>query len=328
MDNHLFIPGICLSNIQLLPEHRIWLTDWLQSLERQVGDKSIAASECLQGALTELAVSQSIKTDWTGIMDAYLLNEGSPLAYSEAYGKRLYKFNKQWPQTPIHCIHARWWIERICTKSNDSIDYGGLIESFIQPNGWIYNPLVSKTRTQTRMKSEYMMSFTMGLEILHAYDLLEKRREALEAVISSEPTTVFLSAESFRQKSLEILGVPELAPINFHSILTICKLEEGFCDFSVREKRDDYMGTLKRVTRDVAVHSPLSALHAHYISTFCTPEIQEEVSKTMRNIATHLKSNPLAIKSFKIRDLVDVPFGTDISPIELIAASSIVQNFS
>src|SRR5205823_4927467 len=104
------------------------------------------------------------------------------------------------------------------------------------PSGWIYNPLVSPTGMRTRMKSEYLMSPAMGMEILHACGSLETRRGVIEGLLSSEPLTGYLSAEYFRAYALRLLGDPELAPAALSSVLTACEVGEGYCDFDVKAK--------------------------------------------------------------------------------------------
>jgi hypothetical protein len=88
------------------------------------------------------------------------------------------------------------------------------------------------------------------------------------------------------------------------------------------------MGTEKRSGRDAAVHSPLSAVHTQYLAGFCQGSTQEAVRARLREFARHLYKNPMDIPAFKIRDLVDIPFGTDVSPLEVIAASSIINSYA
>jgi hypothetical protein len=326
MNEQIFLPGVKLEALELLPEYKDWLTSWLNTAEDYIEDGNVASSMCLQGILSELALYGSPRTDWLSIMNEYLVDkEGRPIAYSEKYGKRLYRF-ADWLQVDVHAIYSHWWIDKVCTSPFPQLDipYGELIEALIQPSGWIYNPTVSPTNLATRMKSEYMMSMVMGLEILRSFDLIKERKEFFEAALSSAPLTMFLSAEHFRLQALRILNSLELAPTNLEGVLTACQLELGYCDFAVALKRDDYMGTVKRTSRDVAVYSPLSSLQAYAIASTLGDEIRATVFDNLMVLGNHLRSNPLDIPAFKIRDL-DVPFGSDITPFEVIAASFIVN---
>lgn len=325
MNEHIFLPGVELRGIQLLPEYRDWLSMWLNEVESDIQNTNVSSSLCVQGAMSEIALYGSPQTDWLGIMDAYLTDkDGKPIAYSERYGKRLYQF-AQWLQSEVHAIHARWWLEQVCSSPfvASVISYGKLIQDLVQPDGWIYNPKVSPTQIKTRMKSEYLMSMAMGLQILQAFNLIEERQERFEATLSSVPLTGYLSAEYFRLRSLETLQSLELAPVNLHMVLEQCEVGEGYCDFSMAKKVDDYMGTAKRSSRDVAVHSPLSSLHAYAIASVIGGKLQETVHKRLANFGKYLLYHPLDIPAFKIRDL-DIPFGSDTTPLEILAASSIV----
>jgi len=328
MSQHLFLPKIELDSIgKLRPEYEAWLKRWLESLVSAIDECNIASSICLQGLLSEIVLYGSPQRNWLEVFEDCLTDEnGSPLAYSESYGDRLYKFSGQWRQQTIHAIHSRWWAEVFFNGQADE-RYARLVEEHIQPNGWIYNPGVSPTGIRTRMKSEYLMSFAMGLEILRCHGRLEKYREQFEATLSSQARTPYLSAECFRLEALEMLNASGLAPNGLDEIFAMLEAGEGYCDFSMAEKRDDYMGTGKRSARDVAVHSPLAAVHAQYLSGFCHESTQEAVKSRLRNFAEHLERYPMDIPAFKIRDLVDIPFGTDVSPLEVVAASSIVNNY-
>ena len=87
------------------------------------------------------------------------------------------------------------------------------------------------------------------------------------------------------------------------------------------------MGTAKRIARDLAVHSPLSSLHAYYIASVLGDQIKEIVLRRLVNFGKYLLAVPLntAIPAFIIRDLVDTPFGSDITVLEIIAASYIIM---
>jgi hypothetical protein len=321
MTTHLFLPNLTLKGFTLLPEHKTWLTEWLQELETSLEAGDIAASLCLQGAISELALHDALRTDWLGVMDEYLLRDGKPIAYSEQYAKRLYQFT-QWVQTEVHAIHARQWIEKASWQAA-SLDYPVLIEELIQPSGWIYNPAVSPTGLRTRMKSEYLMSLAMGVEILSQSPILDRNRTQFEAALSDTPITGYLSAEYFRQHALEVLGATRLAPTAIDAVINSCEVGEGYCDFDVKAKIDDYMGTAKRVSRDIPVHSAISSLHALSLSFLCEEAEQERVNTRLDSFSKHLVANPMNIQSFRMRE-IDIPFGTGLSPLEIVAASGII----
>lgn len=324
MNEHLLLPGVTIGNIQLLSEHRKWLQSWLMELEQAIEHEDIASSMCLQGVISELSLYGNVVTDWCGVMDSYLTDEqGIPLAYSEAYGKRLYKFS-HWKQSPVHALHTRWWIDQVCLCETDAAHYGAHIERFIQPSGWIYNPDVSPTNHRTRMKSEYMMSLAMGLELLAATGRLAEYSKAFESTVAAEPLSVFLSAEYFRKQALAVLDALEQMPAGVYATLQQCEAGEGYCDFSVASKTDDYMGTLKRTARDRAIHSPLLSLWAASLVSHLDEQPQKAVAHRLELFAAWLRHNPLDIPAFSIRD-IEIPFGIDVSPLEVLAASVLVQ---
>jgi len=322
MIEHIFLPTLDIEQVALLPEHRVWLENWLREREPDIERGNVAASMCLQGAMSELLLHHRIVTDWIGIMEEFLTRDGKPIAYSEQYGKRLYEF-AFWIQNEVHAIHARWWVQRVCNVDS-GLDFQGLAESLIQPSGWIYNPQVSPTNLRTRMKSEYVMSLAMGVEILKSDGGLEPHRTEFEGLLSSTPLTGYLSAEYFRAFALNLLGRPELAPTALASVLATCEIGEGYCDFDVRAKVDDYMGTAKRTGRDIPVHSALSALHASFLANLCDPEAKNRTIERVKHFSEHIKSEPMDIQPFRMRD-IDIPFGTGLSPLEVMAASRIAR---
>ena len=320
MHEHLLLPGIDICSLSLPSAYKDWLEGWLRQIEEDLEQGDVSSSACLMGVMTELVLQGSVQTDWCKILDDYLTRNGMPIAYSEAYGKRLHKFS-QWRQTPVHCIHTRWWIERVCGEKPSS--FAGLIQRFVQPNGWIYNPQVSETRLQLRMESEYMMSMAMGLEILACEEQLQNRDKFI-ATLASKSLTKHLSAEYFRIVALRTLGALNQAPCNLAELLSRCETETGYSDFSVESKVDDYMGSAKRVSRDKVVPSPLASLYAGVISERCEKAVQDGVREKLRSFGEHLKKNPEDIPPFQIRD-IPVPFGPGLSPLEVIAASYLVS---
>jgi hypothetical protein len=134
--------------------------------------------------------------------------------------------------------------------------------------------------------------------------------------------TGYLSAEYFRLFALRLLDVPELAPANLPAALTACETGAGYCDFDVKAKIDDYMGTAKRTGRDIPVHSALSTLHALALSSACNGDIQAHVKKRVQDFGRHINSEPMDIQPFRMRE-IDISFGTGLSPLEIISGSGI-----
>ncbi|MBN1874932.1 MAG: hypothetical protein JXA33_11935 [Anaerolineae bacterium] len=329
MIEHLFLPQIDLTALELKSAHRAWLQEWLQSIERDLEDGNIASSLCLQGMMVEIVLYGELHYDWRALFAAYLTNEeGNPLAYSERYGKRLYRFGAQWKQTPVYAVHTRFWANRVYDPAAPvDLHYVQLLESWIQPSGWIYNRDVSYIRLRTRMKSEYTMSFAMGMEILAATGALAAHTPRFTATASNEPFMPYLSAEYFRLRALEQLDKAHLVPNGIPDVLEICAAGKGYCDFAVSNKVDDYIGSAKRIERDEAVHSPLAVLHAAYLARVCDTATQEAVKSRLADFRQHLQDHPLDIPAFRIRDIA-LLFGTDISPLEVITAAAIVQGLA
>jgi len=325
MFNHLFLPDVNLEEVKLPKHYSEWLLRWFRSIEQDLENGVISSSRCIQGAFIEIVIGGSIKTDWVGIMNEYLTDEkGLPIAYSEEFGELLNNFN-QWKQNTIHSIHARWWLEKTIDDDSDVENLERNIKELIQPSGWIYNPLVSPTRLRGRMRAELMMSLAMGTEILRSGGIAKNHEDVFQALLSSTSRTNFLSAEYFRIKSLEHLGMIQLIPTHMENVIEMCEAGEGYCDFSVTTKVDDYMGSQKRVARDVALHSPISSLHAKGISQYLPIETREHIDARIHSFGNHLKLNPFDIPSFRMRD-VDIPFGTDYTPLEIIGASYLIEN--
>ena len=163
----------------------------------------------------------------------------------------------------------------------------------------------------------------LPVDVHHRLD--DNKKRIFESVISAENLTGYLSAEYFRLRALETLESVNLRPANLESVLYSCRAGDGYCDFDVKSKVDDYMGTAKRIGRDAAVHSPLSALYAIAISDVCDAESRIKVGEIINQFSNHIKNNPLDIPPFKMRD-IDIPFGTGLSPLEVISASGIIYN--
>lgn len=328
MTKHLFYPFLDFNGHILTDDYSRWLSSKLDEYNEKIEQGDISSSMCLQGVFIELLLNRRPIHDWIEIMDNYLLTEDDiPIAYSENFGKRLFNFNF-WNQSPIHAIHARWWIEGIFNSPVEQRKrYAQIIERYIQPNGWIYNPHVSNTNPKTRMKNELMMSMLMGLEILKTHNQLSLYREKFQATLSSCPFTRYIGTEYFRVKSLELLESIDLRPRDIHQILSSSNSIPGYCDFSLEDKVDDYMGTAKRTSRDKIISSPFTSLQALYLATYSERDVREKVREKLYRYGQFLNRTPFDIPAFRMRD-IDIPFGTGISPIEVIAASVILKQYA
>jgi len=254
-------------------------------------------------------------------MEEYLEKDDLPLAYSEEYGKKLFNFN-QWRQSPVHAIYARWWIER--TIEAEGRDWTHTIKSYIQPSGWIYNPDVSLTNIRTRMRTELFMSMHMGCEILKTSEFEGVPKERLVAATISLPCTGYVSAEYSRYRALQLLDATEQMVTGIQEILTKCQTLQGFADFSIEDKVDDYMGSKKRVTRDVAVFSPISTLYA--LSLARNLSVPKDLIEDWRSrVQSHLSNDPLDIPALHMRDLAP-EFGEGQTIYEVLAAAVLLQS--
>lgn len=326
MIEHLFLPKITFDELELIEPHKEWLSKWLQDIVNNIEDGVVSSSLCLQGAISEKLVYQKLRTDWLGIIHEWLTDkQGKPLAYSEDFGKLLCNYN-QWKQTTVHSIHSQWWLHKLCGGEEREQGYVAFVEDLIQPEGWIYNPSVSQTNTRTRMKSELMMSLAMGLEMMCSLKDISGQKRLFESALCSMPLTGYLSAEYFRLVALNHLGSNELAPVALSEVISSCEAGYGYCDFSLDSKVDDYMGSSKKTSRDQALHSAISCLHADYIADSIDGFDRCTISNRLKNFGKYLLNNPFDIPAFIMRD-IEVPFGTDISPLELVSASHLVRRY-
>jgi len=315
-----FLPGARIEATQLNKAHRLWILKWLAEIEEGIEQFEVSSSICLAGLIAETWIYGRPKTDWIGIMREYLEKDDLPLAYSEEYGKRLFKFN-QWKQSPVHAIYARWWIER--TIEAEERDWAQTIKNYIQPSGWIYNPDVSLTNTKTRMRTELFMSMQMGCEILKTYEFEGIPTDRLVAATISIPCTGYVSAEYFRYRALQFLGATEQMVTGIEKTLNKLQIQQGFADFSVEDKIDDYMGSKKRITRDVAVFSPIATLYA--LSLACNLSVPKDLIEEWKSrVKTHLNNDPLGIPALHMRDLAP-EFGDGQTIYEVLAAAVLLQ---
>ena len=314
-DNELIIP----------PAYRSFLADWLVEIYECIDRGDIAISQCITAFIAEILILGRNDMMWDAVLNELLTDDdGNPLAYSEQYGKRLYKYGNQWRQTPIYAIYDHYWIMSRMGESSDR--YAEQIFRNIQDSGWIFARDVSPTNIRTRMRSELMMNMAMGSEILRNSNRLDIVRDNLKATLSNTPPTQYLSAEYFRLEALRYLDAEHLFVTDCNQLLENCKLEAGFCDFNVTDKIDDYMGTKKRTARDHTVPSPLSTLHAFILSTFAEEHVRNETLASIGSYQEVLLNDPFAIPAFKIRDL-EYDFGPGVTAGEVIAAT-LLLNYS
>ena len=307
-----------------------YLREWREIAITNSEDDIVAASTCLQGALIDIAQYGCLKHDWLGIIDETLLDGDLPLAYSEHYGKKLFGFSDQYKQVTVHSIYSKWWIECI-TKGQTKVDHSKYAKLILDrksaPDGLIYDWDLSPTVLRHRMKTELMMSAALALDILHAARKLSldfSQRLATTLVDPKKcPRTRYMSAEYFRSRALSILGYEQLFPVNIENAIEECTkdLSVGYCDFPMDSKVDAYMGTAKRTGHDKPIHSPLTACHTEQLSKRVgTQSSLQTIRSRLKGYAAHLRSNPLDIPAFQMRD-VCIPFGSDTTPIEIICAS-------
>lgn len=332
MNSHIFLPGVPLQQGFIHPIHMDWLKSWREAAVSRADDGDIAASICHQATLVDLVLHGRLNHDWLGIMDEHLMDGACPLAYSEKFGKRLYKFESQYRQSTVHALHTRWWIEVVSQARQ--VDHAAFCELLLakkQSDGLIYDFDVSPTTIRHRMKSELTLSMAMATEILAAASQLSASTslELATAIVSPAkcPALGYISMEYFRLNALERLGHPELFPVGIEGNVDACAIDMqfGWSDFRMTSKVDAYMGTAKRTQRDKPIHSPLTACQVHAL----LPKMHDKARRTsiirrLAEYAAHLKKYPLDIPAFQMRD-VPIPFGDDITPIEIICASHLIS---
>jgi len=331
MSEHLILPKVVLVKDAINPAYDQYLKGWREEAIRRADEGDTAASICLQATLIDLVLYGKPRHAWNEVMDEYLTKDDKPLAYSEAFGKRLHKFNNQYRQTTVHAIHTRWWIERL--NDSNAVDherFATLVLNKRQEDGLIYDADVSETILRHRMKAELTLSMAMAVEILRAAGKLTGTLPLeLSTSITDQrkcPALGYMSTEFFRLKALNILCHVNLFPTGIAEHVEACAedLDVGWCDFSMKSKVDAYMGTAKRTQRDKPIHSPLIACYVAML----TEQIldADKKAKALDRLASytrHLKRNPLDIPAFQMRD-VPIRFGADKTPIEMICASHLI----
>ena len=334
MSGHIFLPGLRLQPGWLIPPHQQYLNEWHEEAIQKAESGDVSASICLQGALIELVQFGRFTYDWIGILDEYLTGDDcAPIAYSEKYGQRLYGFDSQAKQATIFSIHTRWWIEGI-QKGAQAVEhdrYAGMLLPRKLMQGLIYDHDVSETILRHRMKTELTMSLAYSLEIIRAANRLdnELKSQIIASLVDHKkcPPTGYMSAEYFRLQALRMLGATNHFPVGIERAMDACavNLEVGYCDFSMADKRDAYMGTAKRTARDKPIHSPLTACHVSaLVEVIGDTSAKDRANKRLGEYSKHLSKQPMDIPAFQMRD-VPIPFGADRTPIEILCASHLIQ---
>ena len=327
------IPGADLETLRRDAAYKKYLDDWRESAKQNAENGEVSASMCLQAAMVDLVSDGRITHDWRGVMDDLLTVDGLPTAYSNKFGQRLYGFGAQTLQPTIHAAHCRWWVEAASGAKELNLEI--LADAILkkrQADGLIYDRDVSPTILRHRMRTELTMSMAMACDILLAAGRL---KEPLTVQLATEVTSPvkcpplgYLSMEYFRLVALRLLGYEKQFPAGIDEPISKAAedLEVGWCDFSVKSKVDAYMGTAKRTQRDSPIHSPLIACFVGSLCATCGDNERKIVEERLARYATHLKRNPFDIPAFKMRD-VPIPFGADVTPIELICASHLVSKW-
>ena len=333
MINYIFIPNVHFEKGSFFPIYEQYLKDWRSNAISFAEDGKVSASMCIQATLIDLIIEGKLSHDWLGIMDEFLTENGWPLAYSENYGKLLYKYTAQFKQTTVHSIHTKWWIS--CLTNMGKVDhafFATLIAEKKQNDGLIYDKDVSKTILRHRMKTELTMSAAMSAEILNAAGILSEKLSlelATELVSPIKcPTLGYMSMEYFRLVALMIMGQGNLFPIGISKHIEACAegLDVGWSDFSMKSKVDAYMGTAKRSKRDKPIHSPLVACQINFLSkTILDKNSSSSIMKRLNDYSYYMELNPLDIPAFQMRD-VPINFGADITPIEIICSSFLISS--
>jgi hypothetical protein len=332
MTEHILLPGIHLRQGFIHAAHLKCLKDWREEAIQRADDGDVAASICLQATLIDLVIDGKLCHDWLGVMDEHLLYNGAPLAYSEVFGKRLHKFEAQYKQSSVHSIHTRWWIEWVTNKDTINHDFfANFVLNKKQSDGLIYDLDISETTLRHRMKTELTMSMAMSAEILEKANKLTGNLpiELATSVVCPKklPPLGFLSMEYFRLKALKILGYEHLFPVGIegHIENSAEDLTVGWCDFSMKNKVDAYMGTAKRTQRDKPIHLPLVACQvSSLMDQIQGCEKKAMVERRYNEYCCHLNNNPMDIPAFQMRD-IPIKFGADRTPIEVICASFLIS---
>jgi hypothetical protein len=331
MNSHIITAGVELKAGFIDPRHSSYLREWRENAIQSADEGDVSASTCLQAVMIECVLYGSPTHDWIGIMDEFLLNEGFPIAYSKAFGSKLYNFENQFLQSSIHAIHTRWWIEALYNTNIDHERYARLVLSKKQTDGLFYDKDISETVLRHRMKSELTLSMAMAIEILEASQLIT-RQLAIELATDlccplKCPPLGYMSMEYFRIRALEMLGYPAMFPAGIAEHITACSedLNYGWCDFSMASKVDAYMGTKKRTQRDRPIHSPLICCCVRKLIQLVTDNAKRtSLIKRLDDYKIRLRNNPFDIPAFQMRD-IPIAFGLDYTPIEIICASELIS---
>lgn len=324
MIEHILLPGVIGPPSELRSEHRQWLAEWLRDEERDRERGIVTSSRCVAGVMAETWLHGETRTDWLGVLRTFLTDGARPLAYSAEFGKTLHDFN-MWKQSPVHAVYSRWWIESILDSGYPIA--GEILSQLKQPTGLVYDPVVSDTQPKSRMRSELLMSLGMAGQIHSALGNGEALNSLVRAAVSAVEPTRYLSAEYFRFRTLRFAGKQNLMVGDPLAVAEHCLVPNGpgFADYNVNDKTDAVMGTRSRTYRDCSVFSPLSTLHAWYLSKELPRSSSSSVLSGLKRAKSALDGNPMGIPHLKMRDLVDIPFGEGATVFEVLAAAHVLE---
>lgn len=331
MIEHIYLPGLNLSQDLFHPYYEEYLREWRDHAFQKADNGEAAASICYQATLIDLVLEGKPDFDWLSVMDDLLLDHEKPLSYSEKYGERLNKFTAQYKQSTIYAIHTRWWLENLIQPNKvDHNAFAALILNKKQSDGLFYDRDVSETTLRHRMKTELTMSAAQSVEILKEAQLLsqESMIELATEIVSPVkcPALGYMSMEYFRFRTLELLNLTNLFPVGISDKMISCSvgLRFGWGDFSMRSKVDAYMGTANRTQRDKPIHSPLIACYVKELSKVVgETEKKDAILARLKEYQLYLTENPTDIPAFQMRD-IPINFGSDKTPIEVICASYLI----
>ncbi len=319
MINSLIIPCPLQpgTEIECPEEAKEYLAEYLESVSSSIEEECLSASMLMSATYADFILNSKITENWLDIFESQLLDgDSTPVEYTECFGKQLYKFNC-WKQTTVHSNYVWWWLSS--TLGNDITEKVlDNLTTFKQGSGWFFNKEVSCTNPRTRMKTELLMNLSLTAEIAKASDTQRTLIANLESTASSVPNLGFLGAEYYRAKCLSMEN-EQFQANDLEALFDACSTPIGFSDFNVTSKKDDYMGTAKRVGRDAAIMSPIINLYAHELSPLVNDETKTKILVGVKSAMRFLEDNPLNLPGYTIRD-TGFLFGSGVTPNEVISS--------
>jgi len=103
---HILWPEFDSKNVNIIETHKALMLEWLQTIYDSIEQGDIALSECAFAFISERLLFEENRMQWDTVLRELLTDDNCyPLAYSKQYGKRLFKFDNQWKQTPVHAVY-------------------------------------------------------------------------------------------------------------------------------------------------------------------------------------------------------------------------------